>query len=129
MVRFGVTNHLKTQPQIGDSRLKDLIISPTFCSSTLGVVDDLLHLQPLSISTTLPTSPSTPTTSSTATAPSTTSFGVNNKEEEPLDSAGFERLSRAKLGPTCLWDLALKEDPVPAYTSTELGEPDKSVFH
>ena len=41
--------------------------------------------------------------------------------------AGFEQLSRAKLVPPCLWDLALKEDPVPVYTSTELGEPDESV--
>ena len=42
--------------------------------------------------------------------------------------AGFEQLSRAKLVPPCLWDWAPKEDPVPVYASTELGEPDKSVL-
>ena len=43
--------------------------------------------------------------------------------------AGFEQLSRAKLVPPCLWDWAPKEDPVPVYASTELGEPDESVVN
>ena len=37
--------------------------------------------------------------------------------------AGLEELLQAKLGSTCLWDLALRRIPVPANAPTPLGEP------
>ena len=57
-----------------------------------------------------------------------TTSSSSQQEQEPWDSAvPLGQLFQAKLVPTCLWDLALKEDPVPVYASTELGEPDESV--
>ena len=57
------------------------------------------------------------------TLPSTSQLESNRRGT--ADSAGLSRqLSVVKLDPTGLWDLALREDPVPVYTSAESGEPD-----
>ena len=49
----------------------------------------------------------------------------NPKKRSVLAWLATSSCREAKLDPTCLWDLALKEDPVPVYASTELGEPDE----